>query len=161
MLKSEFPKSVHALHSGLFLSFAFHTNTGGDTQSVKERKSKVDWCNPLYSGTKGSNWNENMSTSKHMHWKTHAHNEHSALFMHIKLRNKAPVCLCVLYVRSNTNVPLGLFSRQLSKLPGNGAGENCPQREPETTNQCQWTCLSLSLCIKPAYDDVMTAACLP
>lgn len=55
MLKSEFPKSVHALHSGLFLSFAFHTNTGGDTQSVKERKSEVDWCNPLYSGTKGSN----------------------------------------------------------------------------------------------------------
>lgn len=102
ILKSEFPKSVHALHSGLFLSFAFHTNTGGDTQSVKERKSEVDWCNPLYSGTKGSNWNENMSTSKHMHWKTHAHNEHSALFMHIKhekifkrLRNKAPVCLCV------------------------------------------------------------------
>lgn len=65
------------------------------------------------------------------------------------------VCVCVLIWM----FPRGPSSRQASKLPGNGAEENSPQQEPGTTNQCQWT--SLSLCIKPAQDDVMTQASAP
>lgn len=50
MLKSEFPKSVHALHSGLFLSFAFYTNTeGGDTQKAKcEKRERVKWIGVIH-----------------------------------------------------------------------------------------------------------------
>lgn len=68
MLKMSEKSTNRTLFSSLFLNLAFYKNMKqGELEKVecenpeKERYNKVDWCNPLYPGTKGSNSNGNMS----------------------------------------------------------------------------------------------------
>lgn len=42
------------------------TETGmGEKWKERERDNKMDWCNPLYPGTKGSNTSKNMPRHRH------------------------------------------------------------------------------------------------
>lgn len=74
MLKSEFGRKLSGslqIPYSFMVSiqaspFARTTEWGeigkGACEKRKERDNKVDWCNPLCPGTKGSNSNENMPT---------------------------------------------------------------------------------------------------
>lgn len=128
-------------------------------------RETIKWIGVIHfsKGTKGSNSNENVPTSRHRHkqkdTRMHTHRVFAVVralqeYISQTLRDKTKayvcvsdcctislsiyLCVCVcLRARPKMNVPLGLSSRQASKLPSNGARENSPQQEPGTANQCQ------------------------
>lgn len=109
----------------------------GACEKRKERGNKVDWCNPLCPGTKGSNSNENMPTSRHRHKQNEQ--THTCTLSVIQgysstTRNKTPRSKTKAYVC----VPNCLTIYACVCVSCACLSENkCSSQEPGTTNQCQ------------------------